>query len=162
VGDILYSQFFSITTGLQSVPQDQRLRLLDEFSDVTKKMCLGEMYEHYIKTNAIEPSFEDYLSVIESKTASLLSMCCFTGALLNGADEKLIRMMAGFGLNLGMAFQIVDDYLDNDSVFKEKSVLLEKATEYMSLAEEKVVSLQRNSISVCLQKISNYIISRAL
>ena len=160
VGDILYSQFFTIVTSLKSEPTDRRISLLEVFSDVTRRMCIGEIYEERIRNNGVKPSLEDYLFLIESKTASLLSMCCFSGALLNHAGEKHLKQITDWGLYLGLAFQIVDDYLDEDSIFDNKPVLLEKAGEFLSLAEEKMKPLRSTATSRCLNQIGRYIIGR--
>ena len=53
-----------------------------------------------------------YLAKVRSKTASLLAMCCQTGAMLDGADDRVVSRMRQYGLELGVAFQIIDDILD--------------------------------------------------
>jgi octaprenyl-diphosphate synthase len=53
-----------------------------------------------------------YLDVLQRKTAYLFSACCEVGALLGGADDKQRQALADYGLNLGTAFQLVDDLLD--------------------------------------------------
>jgi len=160
VGDILYSQFFTIVTNLKSVPSDRKIRLLEVFSSVTKRMCIGEIYEENIRSSGVEPSLKDYLFVIESKTAALMSMCCFTGALLSGADEGHVKKITDWGLYLGLAFQIVDDCLDDDSIFHEKPALLKKAGEFMALAEEQMEPLRATSTGRCLDQIGRYVIGR--
>ena len=161
VGDILYSHFFSVVTSLTAVPNHQKIRLLDMFSRITKRMCMGEIYEEYFRSTPIEPSFDEYLFVIENKTASLMSLCCFTGAILNRADESVLERMADFGLQLGLAFQLVDDYLDDDSVFKTKAVLLQKAEEFINAAEDRIGFLKPSLNKECLLQIGKFILKRA-
>jgi geranylgeranyl pyrophosphate synthase len=55
---------------------------------------------------------KDYLAKIRGKTAALLAMCCQTGAMLDADDPELAGRMHRYGMQLGMAFQIVDDILD--------------------------------------------------
>jgi octaprenyl-diphosphate synthase len=160
VGDILYSQFFTIVTNLESEPPERRIKLLEVFSGATKRMCIGEIYEQRIRNNGVKPTLEDYLFIIESKTASLLSTCCFAGALLNHADENHIRQITEWGLFLGLAFQIVDDYLDEDSIFDNKPALLEKAGEFLSLAEARMEPLSPTAAGMCLNQIGRYVIGR--
>jgi geranylgeranyl diphosphate synthase type I len=57
-------------------------------------------------------SFEDYLDMVVRKTSSLYEAGAMMGAVEAGADEKTIEAFRGFGLNLGISFQIVDDLLD--------------------------------------------------
>lgn len=55
---------------------------------------------------------ESYFRRIYSKTASLFSLATQSGAILSQAPEKIVAVMKGYGDNLGIAFQIVDDILD--------------------------------------------------
>ncbi len=60
----------------------------------------------------LEQSRRYYLHRIASKTAALLSLAAEAGATLSGAPSAAISALKGYGLNIGMAFQIVDDILD--------------------------------------------------
>ncbi|MCF8109116.1 MAG: polyprenyl synthetase family protein [Desulfohalobiaceae bacterium] len=55
---------------------------------------------------------DTYLEIVEGKTGYLLQTCCHSGAILAGASEALEQSAQAFGLNLGIAFQLVDDALD--------------------------------------------------
>jgi octaprenyl-diphosphate synthase len=57
----------------------------------------------------------EYLDIVTGKTACLMAAACRCGALLAGAGDALVERAAGFGLNLGIAFQLVDDALDYSS-----------------------------------------------
>ena len=52
---------------------------------------------------------EKYLEIIEAKTAALISVACAGGAIISGADEKTVKVLADFGINIGIAFQLMDD-----------------------------------------------------
>ena len=54
---------------------------------------------------------DEYIAMITGKTAVLLSLCAELGALVAGQDEETIANYAAFGLNLGLAFQVIDDIL---------------------------------------------------
>ncbi len=56
-----------------------------------------------------------YLEIVRLKTADLIRAACCCGAMLAGADRQMLEQAAGFGLNVGMAFQLVDDALDYDA-----------------------------------------------
>ncbi|MBW2624679.1 MAG: polyprenyl synthetase family protein, partial [Deltaproteobacteria bacterium] len=60
----------------------------------------------------LEISEEDYIEVITRKTAILISAACQIGAILGEADEEQEEALRRFGLNLGVAFQLRDDFLD--------------------------------------------------
>ena len=55
---------------------------------------------------------DKYLEIITSKTGELMSAACASGAMVSGVDKYKIDNLKGYGLNLGIAFQLVDDLLD--------------------------------------------------
>lgn len=55
---------------------------------------------------------ERYLVIVEGKTAALFSGACAAGAALSGAGQAVVKAMADYGQNLGIAFQMIDDVLD--------------------------------------------------
>ena len=71
----------------------------------------GEILEiaHLRDTNL---SFDTYMSIITGKTAYLIEAACRCGAVLAGTDRDLTEAAGNLGLNLGIAFQLVDDVLD--------------------------------------------------
>jgi geranylgeranyl diphosphate synthase type I len=82
-------------------------QLMDETClDLTRGQFLDIKYE-----SDDEIAEEQYLSMIRGKTAALFSTSTASGAILAGSTEGKIRQYQAFGLNLGMAFQIVDDQL---------------------------------------------------
>ncbi len=57
-------------------------------------------------------SIEEYMVMIEKKTAALAAMCCSIGAQIGGGSPRGIKALTDYGMNLGIAFQIQDDLLD--------------------------------------------------
>ena len=81
------------------------------FLETAGIVCDGEILE--LKERGNDALAENqYFTIVEKKTAALLACCLETGALLAGKDEKKARMLKEFGINFGIAFQIIDDYLD--------------------------------------------------
>ena len=74
-------------------------------------MAEGEVLQ-LINSDNLEISEEEYIEVIKRKTAILISAACQIGAILGQADEEQEEAMRRFGLNLGIAFQLRDDFLD--------------------------------------------------
>jgi octaprenyl-diphosphate synthase len=108
VGDFLFSTSFDLAV-------DQgNLKILKALSSATKRLAEGEILE-LMKTADITTTEDDYLAVIEGKTAILMAIACEIGSLLADADHEKQSIMKTFGLNLGMAFQMVDDVLDYTS-----------------------------------------------
>ena len=108
VGDFLFSTSFDLAV-------DQgNLKILKALSSATRRLAEGEILE-LMKTADITTTEDDYLAVIEGKTAILMAIACEIGSLLADANHEKQAMMKAFGLNLGMAFQMVDDVLDYTS-----------------------------------------------
>jgi octaprenyl-diphosphate synthase len=105
LGDYLYIK--SIGLSLQS-RHERVIRLL---ADVSARMIEGELDE-YALTGDLGITEGQYLDIIENKTAVLFSACCRIGAILGLASPEEEEAVAGYGLNLGKTFQIIDDLLD--------------------------------------------------
>lgn len=86
-------------------------RLTDCISMAVMRTAEGEIAEFDLLRN-LDASHADYLDVITGKTAWMLRASCELGALLAGAGGNLVEAAAVFGLELGIAFQMVDDALD--------------------------------------------------
>lgn len=86
-------------------------RLMQSVSEAIMQTASGEVFE--VATLG-DPALTraDYLAIITGKTACLIQSACQCGALLAGAQESLVLASSEFGLNLGIAFQLVDDALD--------------------------------------------------
>ncbi len=105
MGDWLYMSAFETSLAERSLP------ILDILTAVTRKMTEGELLQLNLlgRTDVAE---SQYLDVLQRKTAHLFSACCEVGAMLGGAGETQRRALADYGVNLGTAFQLVDDLLD--------------------------------------------------
>ena len=105
MGDWLYMSAFETSLAERSLP------ILDILTAVTRKMTEGELLQLTL-LGRTDVSEEQYFDVIARKTAYLFSACCEIGALLGGADLKTQTLLRDYGMNLGVAFQLVDDLLD--------------------------------------------------
>jgi len=105
LGDYLYIK--SIGLSLQS-RHDRVIRLL---ADVSARLIEGELDEYALSGDP-RVTEEQYLNIVENKTAVLFAACCRIGAILGLASPEEEEAVASFGLNLGTTFQIVDDLLD--------------------------------------------------
>jgi heptaprenyl diphosphate synthase len=83
------------------------------------ELCEGQIAEVQGSLGALPPDVpklaptrQHYLDVISGKTASLIATSCRYGALLSGVDPAGVEAAAGYGWNVGMAFQLSDDILD--------------------------------------------------
>jgi len=105
MGDWLYMSAFETSLAERSLP------VLDILTAVTRKMTEGELLQLTL-LGRTDVSEEQYFDVIARKTAYLFSACCEIGAVLGGADTRTQNMLRDYGMNLGIAFQLVDDLLD--------------------------------------------------
>ena len=105
MGDWLYMSAFETSLAERSLP------ILDILTRVTRKMTEGELLQ-LTTLGRTDVSEQQYLDIIERKTAYLFSACCEVGAILGGASEAEQKDLADYGRNLGMAFQLTDDLLD--------------------------------------------------
>jgi octaprenyl-diphosphate synthase len=105
VGDYLYSR------SVKYLVEDEDLEVMRAFVDATLRMVEGEVLQQEMSGKSdISPDM--YLNMITRKTASLFSACCRVGAVISGAPPDRTDALGSFGLDLGIAFQIMDDALD--------------------------------------------------
>jgi geranylgeranyl diphosphate synthase, type II len=93
--------------------------VLDSFTHGLVEVCEGQSMDKDFEL-LDQVSIEKYMEMIEKKTAAMAEMCCIIGAYIANASKQEIKAMAGFGKNIGIAFQIQDDLLDisgNESEF---------------------------------------------
>tara|TARA_R110002051_G_scaffold180913_2_gene250334 strand:- start:13494 stop:14468 length:975 start_codon:yes stop_codon:yes gene_type:complete len=81
------------------------------FSKTALEVCEGQQYDVDFETRD-DVMLPEYLKMIECKTAVLVAAALKMGAIVAGASEASQQQMYTFGLNLGIAFQLQDDYLD--------------------------------------------------
>jgi len=111
-GDWLYMQAFSIALA------ERNFKILDLLIGLTQVMVEGELLQlaYLRKADLTE---DDYFELTYRKTACLFSACLRTGALLADRPEEEENLMASYGINLGLAFQLIDDVLDFTSSEKK-------------------------------------------
>lgn len=105
VGDFLFAKAFDI------MAQDGDPRLFRILSETCLRMAEGEVLQQVNVCN-LQLSDKEYINIINRKTAALISTCCRLGAALGEASSEQEGALVSFGLNVGIAFQLVDDILD--------------------------------------------------
>ncbi len=105
VGDFLYSRAFEMMVDIGS------LDVMSILSKATNVIAEGEVLQ---LTNVGNPDVTEdgYMAVIKGKTAMLFEACSHTAACLSQSSPEVEQAMAKFGLDLGLAFQMIDDVLD--------------------------------------------------
>ncbi|MEM9255611.1 MAG: polyprenyl synthetase family protein [Pseudomonadota bacterium] len=107
VGDFLYTRAFQLMVQLGNAD------ILRYMADTTNTIAEGEVLQ-LVRAGNPETSQEQYLDVITRKTAVLFAAGCHGAAVLADADIEQRNALETFGLNLGIAFQMIDDLLDYD------------------------------------------------
>ncbi len=92
-------------------------RVGEMFCETARSICRGEMVQNLRR--GADLSEGEYLSIIEEKTARFFASCCEAGSMINGCGDDVCRPMGEYGLNLGLAFQIMDDVLDIEAASEE-------------------------------------------
>ena len=152
-GDVM--AFIANDCFLQTPPRCL-LKVFKVFNKAAIEVCVGQQLDIDFEKAAIV-SHEEYLRMIELKTAALLAASAKIGAIIGGADEKDSEILYEFGKNLGLAFQIQDDLLDiygdikvfgkmmgGDIISNKKTFMLVKALEISSIEQAKLLHEQFN------------------
>ena len=105
VGDFLYTRAFQLMVQLDD------MRVLKLMADVTNLIAEGEVMQ-LVRAGDPDTSREQYFDVITRKTAILFAAACEGAAMLSGESDETLKTMHDIGLNLGIAFQLIDDVLD--------------------------------------------------
>ena len=105
MGDWLYMTSFSTALG------ERNFKILDILIEATRKMIEGELIQLSFNGKA-EITEEQHLDISTRKTAYLFSACSQIGGILGSVDDKKEELLRLYGMNIGLAFQLVDDVLD--------------------------------------------------
>ena len=105
MGDYLFTHAFHLAASLESTLACRWI------GRATNLVCEGEMQQVYTRGN-LDLDESTYLAIIRGKTAELTSVACRLGAHYSGANHAAVDALAGYGRDLGVAFQITDDVLD--------------------------------------------------
>jgi len=104
LGDYLFTHAFHLASSVDV----HACRLIGE---ATNRVCEGELQQGSERGN-LGLTEEQYLDIIDGKTAELTACCCRLGALYSSVTTAIVESLARFGRWLGLAFQIADDLLD--------------------------------------------------
>jgi octaprenyl-diphosphate synthase len=105
MGDWLYMSAFETSLAERSLP------ILDILTAVTRKMTEGELLQLTL-LGMTDITEEQYFDILQRKTSFLFSACCEIGAIMGHAGAQQQRALRDYGMNLGTAFQLIDDLLD--------------------------------------------------
>ena len=121
-GDFVLGLILSISSKLNNA------RITNDLATTAMLMSEGEMIEVRLE-NSKDVTFDDYLKVIEYKTATAFEIAARIGAIIAGANEEEIKALTEYGRNIGIAYQIRDDLLDWKNEDKLFNLLIKKSSD---------------------------------
>ncbi|MHC4423597.1 MAG: polyprenyl synthetase family protein [Planctomycetota bacterium] len=105
LGDYIYSKAFEL------IGKCKNPDVFGCISEAIYVMCEGELTQ-VCQRNNLDLSRDNYMVIVKKKTASLFGACCHAGTIIGNHSRVVQGALKEFGLNFGIAFQIMDDYKD--------------------------------------------------
>ncbi len=121
-GDFVLGLILGISSRLDNA------RITKELASTAMLMSEGEMIENRLETSE-DVTFDDYLKVIEYKTAVAFQAASRIGAIIGKGSEEEIESLTEYGKNIGIAYQIRDDLLDWKNEDKLFNLLIKKSSD---------------------------------
>ncbi|MBN1686213.1 MAG: polyprenyl synthetase family protein [Spirochaetales bacterium] len=159
IGDVLFSQAFAIISNLPSVGDDTKVRLYKILTELTRRMCYGEIFEQRILEGGEQVGRQSYLRILEFKTALLMSTACRCGAIIAGVEADQEEAVASYGLNFGYAYQLLDDFRDGDALFSGDLDFKSLAGEYIRAALSDLGNLPSSTYVDSMSNFAGFILS---
>ena len=103
-------------------------RITKDLATTAMLMSEGEMIENRLETSE-DVTFDDYIKVIEYKTATAFEVAARTGAIIGNGTEDQIEALTEYGRNIGIAYQIRDDLIDWKNEDKLFNLLIKKSSD---------------------------------
>lgn len=107
-GDVMQALAYQM---IAEAPAPNTRKVLDLFTQTNIQICQGQQYDMEFESR-MDVSTDEYIEMIRLKTAVLLGCALKMGAIIGGATEKDTDLLYRFGENIGLAFQLQDDWLD--------------------------------------------------
>ena len=157
------------------IAQSKNIPLLEKASKVAQTMAFGELLQLRIVPSGYFPSEEQYLQIVNCKTASLISACFEMGATSSQANINIGKQWGNFGRELGIIFQLKDDLLDyqqdgfsqkdaHKDIYEHKMTFPILAALQQTSSQEKLALLylyknhqgKQEEIELLIEKITQY------
>lgn len=108
-GDALQSTVFHLISQSPLNPE-KKCEIISDFSQTLIRICEGQVLDlQFEKKDTV--STDEYLDMVSRKTGDLIALSVRTGGYAAGADSEICESLSQFGMNYGVAFQIIDDIL---------------------------------------------------
>ena len=110
-GDAMLAVGFEILADSDEISPENLKFLVQSIGEMVRRVAEGQQ-EDFDFEQRDYVSEEEYIAMIAGKTSAMFETCAETGAKLAGADSETVENMAGWGLKLGLCFQLMDDLID--------------------------------------------------
>jgi len=141
-GDFVLGLILGISSKLDNA------RITRDLATTAMLMSEGEMIEGRLETSE-DVTFDDYLKVIEYKTATAFEVAARIGAIISDATEEQIEALTEYGRNVGIAYQIRDDLLDWKNEDKLFNLLIKKSADPRDVFDRMEELLKEYSEKAC-------------
>ena len=121
-GDFVLGLILNISSRLDTA------RVTKDLATAAMLMSEGEVLEGKLEESE-DVTFEDYIKVMDYKTATAFEMAAKLGAIISGGNEEEISRLAEYGKNIGIAYQIKDDLMDWKNEDKLFNLLVKKSSD---------------------------------
>lgn len=172
-GDVMSIKAYELLSHVKPAYILQAMKL---FTKTATEVCEGQQYDMNFE-NERSISMNEYIKMIGLKTGVLIACSAKMGAVLAGVEESMCNMLYDYAYNLGIAFQIMDDYLDsfgNPEVFgkniggdilnNKKTWLLVEAMKEAAGADkkelEKIIAMPSSALNSADTEADNFKISK--
>lgn len=147
-GDFVLGLILGISSRLNNA------RITKDLATTAMLMSEGEMIEGRLETGE-DVTFDDYLKVIEYKTATAFEVAARIGAIIANATEEQIEALTEYGKNIGIAYQIRDDLLDWKNEDKLFNLLIKKSADPRDVFDrmEELLKGYSEKADIALRKI---------
>jgi octaprenyl-diphosphate synthase len=131
-------------------------RVTKNLATTAMMMSEGEIIEGRLETSE-DVTFDDYIKVIEYKTAIAFETASRLGAIISGGTEKEIEALADYGKNIGIAYQIRDDLHDWQNEDKLFNLLIKKSSDPRDVfnSMEELLKKYSDQALACIRKIKD-------
>lgn len=148
-GDFVLGLILAISSRLDNA------RITKDLATTAMLMSEGEMIESRLETSE-DVTFDDYLKVIEYKTATAFEVAARIGAIIANGSEEEIEALTEYGKNIGIAYQIRDDLLDWKNEDKLFNLLIKKSSDPRDVFNkmEELLKKYSDKARTSLRKIS--------
>ncbi len=167
-GDTLFAKAYEalISTADENIPYERVLDSLKILVDACVSICEGQVLDMSFE-DTFDVTRDQYTHMIYKKTGALITASTTIGAILGGASEVQIEALKTYGENIGIAFQIQDDYIDltgDDSIGKPvgSDLVEDKKTIMVLYALEKANEEDYNRLVELLEANDESIIPEAM